>query len=127
MRLGWIGSRLLGGGIAVFIGGYVLAVMAVPYANLVTGFGMAVTALSAAAVCISPRPPFVGRLARFGLGLLAIGAGGLLISNVIAAGMTFDPLESAPVVLFGVTGLLLTPVGLLLIGIALARRYLSRG
>ena len=123
MQLGWIGSRALGGGIALFVGGYVLMIAALPYGGLITGIGVATIASGAAALAISPRAPFTGRLARSGLGLVAVGAVSLVVSAGIAAGMTYDPLESMPVVLFGLAGLVLTPIGILVTLASLVRRF----
>ncbi len=123
MQLGWIGKRVLAGGFALFVAGYALIIAAVPYGNLVTGIGVLAVAAGAAALCISPRPPFTGKLARFGLGLLAIGAVGLAGAAIIAASMTFDPLESMPVVLLGLVGIALTPIGLIVTLLSLVRRF----
>jgi hypothetical protein len=123
MQLGWIGNRLLAAGFALFVAGYALMVAAVTYGNLVTGIGVVAVALGAAALCISPRAPFEGRLARFGLGLLAVGAAGLAAASAIAAGLSYDPLESWPVVVFGLIGLALTPIGLIVTLLALVRRF----
>jgi hypothetical protein len=125
MQLGWIGNRLLAAGFALFVAGYALMIAAVQYGNLVTGVGVVTVALGAGALCISPRAPFEGKFARFGLGVLAIGAAGLAGAAIIAAGMTFDPLESAPVVILGFTGFVLTPIGLIVTLLSLVRRFAS--
>lgn len=126
MQVGWIGNRLLAGGFAIFVAGYALMIAVVPSGNLVTGIGVAAVTGGAAALCVSPRPPFTGMVARFGLGVLATGAACLLGAAIIAAGMQFDPLESMPVVILGFSGFLLTPVGLLVTAISLLRRFVSR-
>ncbi len=125
MQLGWIGNRLLAAGFAIFVAGYALMIAAVPNGNLVTGIGVVAVALGAAALCISPRAPFEGKLARFGLGVLAVGAAGLAGASIIAAGMTFDPLESAPFVILGFIGIVLTPVGLMVTLLSLVRRLVT--
>jgi hypothetical protein len=122
VQSGSIGSRLLAGGVVVFVAGYVLMILAVAYAGLVAGIGLAGVGLGAAIVCARPQPPLLGRLARVGTGLLAVGAFCLVGSSIIAAGMTFDPLESMPVVILGLAGLLLLPAGLALTVISLVRR-----
>lgn len=126
MQLGWLGSRLLPGGVAILAAGYALMILALPLGNVVAGVGVAAIAGGAAALCISPRPPFSGKVATFGLGLLAVGTASLVIAAIIAAGMEFDPLESMPVVILGFAGLSLTPIGLIVTAIALIRRFLSR-
>jgi hypothetical protein len=122
MHLGWIGSRLFAAGVALFFTGYGLAIAALSYASFVTAIGAAAVAIGSAALAMSPRSPFTGKLARAGLTLLAVGAASLLGSATIAAGMTFDPLESAPVVVLGLTGIALTPIGVLATLAALIRR-----
>jgi|GEM_PF-4779420 len=126
MQLGRIGSWLLRGGIAFVAAGYLLMILAIPTGNLVAGIGVVAIAAGSAALCLAPRPPFTGRIARLGLGILAVGTAGLAIAGVIAAGMTFDPLESMPVVVFGFIGLILTPIGVLVTLLALIRRFASR-
>ncbi|MBI3745162.1 MAG: hypothetical protein HY264_01285 [Chloroflexi bacterium] len=126
MELGRIGIWLLAVGFAIVAAGYLLMVLAIPNGNLVAGIGIVVIAAGAAALCVAPRPPFTGRIARLGLGTLAAGAACLEVASVIAAGMTFDPLESMPVVVFGLIGLALTPIGVLLTLFALVRRFASR-
>ena len=126
MDIGRIGGRVLAGGVAIFAAGYALMILALPFGNLVTGVGVGAVAGGAALLCVSPRPPFTGRVARFGLGVLAAGAACLLGAAIVAAGMQFDPLESMPVVILGFSGLLLTPIGLLVTAISLLRRFVSR-
>jgi hypothetical protein len=127
MRLGWVGARILVGGIAIVAAGYLLMVQAIPYAGLVVGVGLVAVAGGSGALCVAPRPPFTGTVARLGLGVLAAGAACLDVSAILAAGLTFDPLESTPVVVFGLIGLSFTPIGLMLTLLALVRRLASRG
>jgi hypothetical protein len=115
---GWllVGAMIVvaGFGNSVQIGGGSPGSYALIMALAMIGCGLAVLSVT------GPRP-LQGRLMRVGLGVLAVGLVGTLISTIIAAGLAYDPLENGPFVATFLLGSLAICVGLPLTVLSLLR------
>jgi hypothetical protein len=121
MRFGRIGGMLIVGGVALFVFGYALLIVGAVVGNLVTGCAMALIGSGAAILCATGPAPLHGRVIRAGLGVLAVGLGSLLASSIVASTLTYDPLESWPVVVLGFGGFLALALGSLIAEASLLR------
>jgi hypothetical protein len=121
MRFGRIGGMLIVGGVALFVFGYALLIVGAVVGNLVTGCAMALIGSGAAILCATGPAPLHGRVIRAGLGVLAVGLGSLLASSIVASTLTYDPLESWPVVVLGLGGFLALALGSLMAEASLLR------
>jgi len=122
MWLARIGGLFIIGGWIVLVAG----ILAGPFVGQVVG-GFLLTAavpfvaVGAALLAIVGGRPLQGRGIRVGLALLAVG---LLLawgSMMVAASLTYDPLESAPVIILLLVGAPVVAVGAIVTGISLLR------
>jgi drug/metabolite transporter (DMT)-like permease len=115
---GWLlaGATILvaGAGNSVQVGSGTIGSLALAASLAVIGSGLASLSIT------GPRP-LQERIMRVGLGILAIGLVGSLISAVIAASLTYDPLENGPFVIAFLVGTSAILVGLPLTVLALLR------
>jgi hypothetical protein len=107
-----IGIGLRGG--TVFVGGSEVG-------GLALTASLAVGAVGCAALGISGSAPFDRRGARLGLGSLACGLGCNLVSGILAANSTVDPLESLPILALSGVGTVAVLIGVVVTVASLAR------
>ena len=81
----------------------------------------AVVGIGAAGLAVGPGQTVRGRVMRVGLGVVAAGLIAIAFSSVVAAGLTYDPLANAPVVILLFGGALATAIGMLVTEISLLR------
>ncbi|HYM82641.1 MAG TPA: hypothetical protein VEY67_00640 [Candidatus Dormibacteraeota bacterium] len=118
MSPGRIGGALVGAAVVLFViaaaiglrGGTVFVGGSAPGSVLLTA-SLAVGAVGFAVLAIVRPSPFDGRLGRLGLWSLAVGLGCTVVSGIVAASSTVDPLESLPILVFSGIGDLLVLLG----------------
>ncbi len=121
MRFGRIGGMLIGGGVVLFVLGYALMIVGAAVGSPLTGVATALIGSGAATLCAAGPRPLHGRVMRIGLGTLAVGLASLLGSSVVAAMLTFDPLESLPFGVLLIGGFLAMALGSLVTALSLVR------
>jgi hypothetical protein len=122
MDIGRTSGWLVIGGWALFAAGVALSnVAGSVVGGTVTSVSLAVAGAGAAGLAISNAPPLRGRVARVSLAILAAGLIAIACSSVVAAGLTYDPLENGPFVVLALGGALATTVGMLVTEISLLR------
>jgi hypothetical protein len=112
---GWlviVGPCLLLVPVAFAIAGQPVAIGGLGAGGAMLAIALAVTAVGFALLAVAGPPVIVGRVARIGFALLAIGLGCIVLSSAIAGGMTSDPLGELAFVLPFLLGGLATVVGI---------------
>lgn len=121
MRFGRIGGMLIMGGVVLFVLGYALMIVGAAVGSPLTGVATALIGSGAATLCAAGPRPLRGRVTRIGLGTLAVGLASLLGSSIVAAMLTFDPLESLPFGVLLIGGFLAMALGSLVTALSLVR------
>jgi len=121
LRAGRVGGGLVMGGVALLLVGYGLMALGVGGGNVVAGSAMALAISGTAILSVTGPRPVGGSGIRLGLGALASGMGGLLGASVVASTLAFDPLESIPVVVLYLAGILGLAFGSLVTAASLLR------
>jgi hypothetical protein len=107
-----IGIGLRGG--TVFVGGS-------ESGSLALTASLALSAVGCATLGIFGSAPFDRRGTRLGLGSLAVGLGCNLVSGIVAANSTVDPLESLPILALSGLGTLAILIGVVVTVASLGR------
>jgi hypothetical protein len=122
MEFGRMSGWLIIGGWALFAAGVALSnVAGSVVGGAVMTVSLALAATGAAGLAISGRQPVRGRVVRVSLGVLAVGLVAIACSSVVAAGLTYDPLENGPFVVLFFVGALATTIGMLVTEVWLLR------
>jgi hypothetical protein len=122
MDIGRTSGWLVIGGWTLFAAGVALSnVAGSVVGGTVTSVSLAVAGAGAAGLAISNAPSLRGRVARVSLAILAAGLIAIACSSVVAAGLTYDPLENGPFVVLALGGALATTAGMLVTEISLLR------
>ena len=122
MDIGRASGWLVIGGWTLFAAGVVLSYVAGSGVGLaVMNASLALAGLGAAGLAITRGQPARGRVMRVSLGFLAAGLIAIACSSVVAAGLTYDPLENAPFVILFLCGVLAATIGMLVTEVLLLR------